>query len=58
MELVKNVVPAKSLDLIAKVPLWAVYTVSAHLCKGREIVAHMAGEDDLQLVSLYVRKAA
>ena len=58
MELVKNVVPVKRLEFIAQVPLWAVYTVSAHLGNDQEIVAQVGTGEDLQLISIYVRKAA
>ena len=57
-KLVKSEVPVKRLEFHALVPLWAVYSVTLALGKGEEIVAYMAGEDDLPMVSLYVRKAA
>ena len=57
-KLVKSEVRANGLKFLAQVPLWAVYSVTIALGQDQEIIAHMAGEDDLPMVSLYVRKAA
>jgi hypothetical protein len=50
--------PSRSLVYVATVPLWAVYTVAAHVGPGKEIVVLGGCSEENRAVSVYIREAA